>query len=108
MSTSLSSPVDNLSEKLHSDKFKDCKSGLDYLSIKVNQLVYKCFECKKNYKKGYKELIKRFASTYEFCNGDTNKFILLLRKGVYLYEYMDSCERFNEHHHRIKSFLKRV
>ena len=85
MSTSLSNPVDNLSEKLHSDKFKDCKSGLDYLSIKVNQLVYKCFECKKNYKKGYKELIKRFASTYEFCNGDTNKFILLLRKGVYPY-----------------------
>ena len=25
-----------------------------------------------------------------------NKFILLLRKGVYPYEYMDSWERFNE------------
>ena len=24
-----------------------------------------------------------------------NKFALLLRKGVYLYEYMDSWERFN-------------
>ena len=35
MSTSLSSLVDNLSEKLHSDKFKDCKSGLDYLSINL-------------------------------------------------------------------------
>ena len=33
---------------------------------------------------------------YEFCNKDLNKFILLLRKGVYLYEYMDSWERFNE------------
>ena len=33
---------------------------------------------------------------YQFCNGDLNKFVLLLRKGVYLYEYMDSCERFNE------------
>ena len=44
-----------------------------------------------------KELLKRFASTYEFCNNDTtgstaepssseliNKFILLLRKGVIL------------------------
>ena len=29
MSTSLSSLVDNLSEKLHSDKCKDCKSELD-------------------------------------------------------------------------------
>ena len=31
-----------------------------------------------------------------FCNGDLNKFLLLLRKGVYPYEYMDSWERFNE------------
>ena len=33
---------------------------------------------------------------YQFCIGDLNKFVLLLRKGVYLYEYMDSWERFNE------------
>ena len=43
-----------------------------------------------------KELIKRFASTYEFCNKDLNKFILLLRKGVYPYKIMDNWERFNE------------
>ena len=96
MSTSLSSLVDNLSEKLYSDKCKDCKSELDYMSIKNNQLIFQCLKCKKNYKKDYKELIKRFANTYEFCNGDTNKFILLLRKGVYPYEYMDSWERFTE------------
>ena len=35
-------------------------------------------------------------STYEFCNNDLNKFVLLLRKGVYPYEYMDTCERFSE------------
>ena len=29
-------------------------------------------------------------------NGDLIKFILLLRKGVYPYEYMDSWERFDE------------
>ena len=95
MSTSLSSLVDNLSEKHHSDKCKDCKSEPDYTSIKSNQLIFQCLECKKNYKKDYKELIKRFANTYEFCNGDTNKCILLLRK-VYPYEYMDSWERLNE------------
>ena len=43
-----------------------------------------------------KYLIKRFASTYAFCNEEINKFILLLRKGVYLYEYIDSWERFDE------------
>ena len=39
------------------------------------------FECKKNYKKEFnEELIKRFTNIYEFCSGDFNKFILLLRK----------------------------
>ena len=33
---------------------------------------------------------------YQFCNGDHNKFVLLLRKGVYPYEYIDSWENFNE------------
>ena len=42
------------------------------------------------------ELIKRFANIDEFCNEDIYKFILLLRKGVYPYGYMDSCERFDE------------
>ena len=32
----------------------------------------------------------------QFCNGDINKFVLLLRKGIYSYEHMDSWERFNE------------
>ena len=37
-----------------------------------------------------KELTKKFSSKYEFCNGDINKSILTLRKGVYLHDYMDS------------------
>ena len=41
-------------------------------------------------------LIKKISNTYEFCNGDVNKFIFLLRKGVYPSEFMDSWERFNK------------
>ena len=41
-------------------------------------------------------LIKKFPSVYQFWDGDINRFILLLQKGLYLYEYMDSWERFNE------------
>ena len=97
MSNSLSSLVDILSEGLHSDKSTDCKSCLDYITTKDEQLIFRCFECKKNYKKNCnKKLMKRFANIYEFCNEDINKFILLLRKGVYPYEYMDSWLRFNE------------
>ena len=67
------------------------------MSIKGNQLTFRCIECKKNYNKDFnKELITRFSTTYEFCNKDINKFILLLRRDVYLYEYMDSWERFDE------------
>ena len=40
--------------------------------------------------------MKRFANIYEFCNKDINKFILLLRKSFYPYEYMDSRERLDE------------
>ena len=43
-----------------------------------------------------KELYKRFGNTYEFSNGDIDKFILLLRNGVHPCEYIDSWERFNE------------
>ena len=98
MSSSLSKLVDNLSEGIHNNKCVDCESCLDYVrSTKNEKLILKCFNCEQCYKKKFnKDLTKRFASTYEFCNKDLNKFILLLRKGVYPYEYMDSWKRFNE------------
>ena len=40
--------------------------------------------------------MERFANTYKFCNNDINEFIMLLRKGVYPYEYMDRWDKFNE------------
>ena len=97
MPTSLSKLVDNLSEGLNNNRCVDCKSCLDYMKTKNEKLTLRCFSCKKNYEKDFnKELIKRFANTYSFCSKDLNKFILLLRKGVYPYEYMDNWERFNE------------
>ena len=82
MSSLLSSPVDNLSDGFYCDESIECKPYLYYLISKDDQLIFRCFECKKNYKKDFnKDLLK--DNTYKFCNEDINKFILLLRKGVY-------------------------
>ena len=84
MSTSLSNLVSNLSEGLHNDRCIDCKSCVDYMTTKGEHLIFRSFRCKKNFNK---ELIQIVY---------LNKFILLLRKVVYPYEYMDSWERFNK------------
>ena len=60
-------------------------------------IKYKCLSCNKNYSNKIDEkLKKRFKNTFKFSNNDTNKFILLLRKVVYPYEYMDQWGKFNE------------
>ena len=98
MATSLSKLVDNLTKGIHTNKCLDCNSCLDYVRITKNEkLLLKCFNCDIHYKKKFnKDLIKNFKNTYSFCNNDLNKFILLLRKGVYPFEYMDSWEKCNE------------
>ena len=58
--------------------------------------AYHCKECRKKQLKPTNGLIKKVPNAYKFCNNDISKFILLLRKGVYPYEYMDRWKRFNE------------
>ena len=100
MSTSLSNLVNNLSEGVHNDKCTNCKSCLDYMTTEDEQLTFRCFRCKKSYGKDFnKELIQRFANRDgDLNNGDLNKFILLLRKGAYPYEYMVVGKDLLKHH----------
>ena len=51
MSTSLSNHVSNLSEGFHNDSCIDCKSCLDYMETKDEQLIFRYFSCKRNYEK---------------------------------------------------------
>ena len=57
---------------------------------------YRCIECKGTSTKSKNRLIKKIPRVYQFCKVDLNKFVLLLRKGVYPYEYMDSWKKIDE------------
>ena len=97
MATSLSKLVDNLTDNIHNDKCIKCKSNLCFVRAMNKKLIFNCIDCEKEYEKGFnKELLERFANTYKFCDDDLNKFIMLLRKGVYPYEYIDEWDKFNE------------
>ena len=84
MATSLSKLVDNLTENIHNDKSVKCKSNLCFVNAVNEILTFECIDCGKEYKKGLnKKLIERFSNVYEFCSYDMNKFMVLLRKGIY-------------------------
>ena len=97
MATSLSKLVDNLTENIHNDKCIKCMSNLCFVNAMNETLTFECVDCKKEYKKDFnKKLIERFSNVYEFCGYDMNKFMILLRKGVYPNEYMDEWNKFDE------------
>ena len=41
-------------------------------------------------------LKKQFKNTFKFSNNDINRFILLFKKSVYPYKYIDKWEKFSE------------
>ena len=66
-------------------------------SVKDDVIKYKCPSYNKSCSNKLDEKLKKpFRNTIKFSNDDINKFILLLRKGIYLYEYMDEWKKFNE------------
>ena len=70
-------------------KYKYCDCFLEYTNFNDDLIQYKCLCCNKKLK-------EQFFNTYKFSNRDSNKFILLLSKDVYPYEYMNYWEKFNE------------
>ena len=106
MASSLSNLVNNLAEEIHKIKckyghndkkcetfgikYKDSECCFEYINFKDDLMKYKCLCSNKNYlKKVAENLKKQFFDICQFSSHDINKFILLLRKDVYPYEYMD-------------------
>ena len=101
MENKLSYLVDNLYEINEKEcskcmERKKIKSKCEFIRFKNDRLHYKRKECGKKCTKSINGLIKKFLCINQFCNGDLCKFVLLLRKGFYPYEYMDSWERSDE------------
>ena len=104
MLTSLSKLVDNLSE-IYKKECKGCeerrkmKSVCNFIGLKNNKLNHEYKECKKRWLKPMNGLIKKFPNIYQFCNRDINKFVSLLRKDVYCYEYIIVRKDLMKHHY---------
>ena len=63
---------------------------LEYKNFKDDLIERVCLSCNKSYQQKLDEKLKEdFLNTYELSNYNNNKFILLLRKGVYPYEFMN-------------------
>ena len=93
----LSNLVDKLAEGIHKIKCKEYDCFLKYGSVNENLIKYECLFCNKNYSNKIDEELKDlFKNTFKFSNNDINKVILLLRKDVYPYEFMDDWENFNQ------------
>ena len=92
----LSHSIDNLSvinkkvEKSENKFIVNFRTILASLSHSVDKIS------ENNKKLSLIELTEKFPNTNQLCNKDLNKFELLLRKGVYPYEYMDNWKRFND------------
>ena len=68
-----------------------------YESVKDNLIKYKCLSYNKDYLEKLEEKFKkRFKNIFKFSNNHINKFVLLLRKSVYPYEYIDEWKKFDE------------
>lgn len=62
---------------------------LEYINVKNNLIVYRCFCCNRNYQKMFNEDLKKwFAPAFESSDNDFNQLILQYKKSIYPYEDM--------------------
>ena len=89
MQDSLLNLVDNLSGINNKEQENEFIDNIRSMKDSLSQSIDKVSEIDR-------KISYKFANIYQLCNKDLNKSALLLRKGVYPYEYMNSWKRFKE------------
>ena len=56
----------------------------------------RCKSCTKRSKQSIDLLKSKFPNTYHLTKGNIKKFLLLLKKGIYAFEYINEWNKFNE------------
>ena len=56
----------------------------------------RCKTCTKRSKESIESLKNKYPNTFCLVNGNMDKFILFLKKGVYPYEYMNGWKKFEK------------
>ena len=86
-----------LTEWIHKKCTDSNKFYLEYKNFRDGLIEFKCLCCNKKYDKTCNINVKKKSfNTCKFSNQDINKFVLLLWKGIFLYEYIDDWRKFNE------------
>ena len=129
MASLLSNLVNSLSEGIHNlnvnlniilgmknVKFDELNKSIVnlFLNTQISKMIYQntnVYVVTKIMNKFDEKLKERLFNAYKFPKHNNNKFILLLRKGVYPYECMGDQEKFNEtslpkKEENVKEFVK--
>ena len=94
MQGSLDSHVNNLSELNVCNCLNKSEQNI---KIKYDNYIYtRCKTCTKRSKQLITSLKDKFPNLYQLSEGNVKTFIILLKKGIYPYEYMDNWNKFEE------------
>lgn len=97
---SLGRLIDNLSEIdnitcIHCKERTKTTQYCEFSKLGNKRLVYKCLSCNNNSYRPLQQYIDKFSNTYSISK-NSDDFVLLLRKGIFPYEHMDSWDKFHE------------
>ena len=97
ITASLDTHVNNLSELFEWFRTNKKNQAIE-LSHDNTHIYSRCKTCDKKSKQTIELLKEKFKYTCTLCNDNISKFLLLLRKEVYPYEYMNTFDKFKETH----------